>query len=153
MKSEPHLIKEKKMQESRKSFNPSSLAPPKGPHCLVTKVSTNEFIYLSGMVPVDGKGELSGAGDFEAQIKQVFMNISLALEAAGVTFKNVLKFSTFLTDAALIKPFREFRTREFPMLFPDGQYPSNTLLVVSQLVSKEFLIEVEVVAAKYPALF
>lgn len=136
------------MHKSRESFNPSSLAPPKGPHCLVTKVSTNELIYLSGMVPTDSLGELAGAGDFEAQIKQVFANISLALEAAGVTFRNVVKFSTFLTDAALIKPFRDFRTREFPTLFPDGQYPSNTLLVVSQLVSKEFLIEVEVVAAR-----
>jgi enamine deaminase RidA (YjgF/YER057c/UK114 family) len=39
------------------------------------------------------------------------------------------------------------RKELFPKLYPSGQYPPNTLLVVDRLVGEHFLIEVEAIAA------
>jgi enamine deaminase RidA (YjgF/YER057c/UK114 family) len=39
------------------------------------------------------------------------------------------------------------RTELFPTLYPDGDYPPNTLLVISGLVCEEFLVEIKAVAA------
>ena len=39
------------------------------------------------------------------------------------------------------------RKELFPKLYPSGQYPPNTLLVVDRLVGEHFLIEVEGIAA------
>ena len=35
----------------------------------------------------------------------------------------------------------------FPTIFPEGDYPPNTLLVIDGLVREEFLVEVSAVAA------
>jgi hypothetical protein len=41
----------------------------------------------------------------------------------------------------------DFRLREFPKLFPNGNYPPNTLLIVDRLVKEEFMLEVQTIAA------
>jgi enamine deaminase RidA (YjgF/YER057c/UK114 family) len=54
---------------------------------------------------------------------------------------------SFLTRREDLPAFREWRTREFARLFPDGRYPPSTLLIVSGLASEEMLIEVQAIAA------
>jgi enamine deaminase RidA (YjgF/YER057c/UK114 family) len=71
----------------------------------------------------------------------VFANIGLCLEAAGGSFADVVKVTTFLTDIddrARINRVRQ----EF---FGDAR-PASTLVEVSALVLPGFLIEVEAVA-------
>ena len=46
-----------------------------------------------------------------------------------------------------IDAFMTLRRELFPKLFGDGAYPPNTLLIVDRLVTADFLIEVEAVAA------
>jgi hypothetical protein len=38
------------------------------------------------------------------------------------------------------------RTELFSTLYPDGDYPPNTLLVISSLVREEFLVEIKAAA-------
>jgi len=46
-----------------------------------------------------------------------------------------------------IQPFLDARTQLFPSLFPDGDYPPNTLLIIDGLVQEELLVEIKAVAA------
>ena len=46
-----------------------------------------------------------------------------------------------------MEPFLEARTKIVDGLFPDGDYPPSTLLIVSGLASEELLVEVTTVAA------
>jgi enamine deaminase RidA (YjgF/YER057c/UK114 family) len=41
-------------------------------------------LYIAGQVPLDKNGELVGAADFEAQVRQTFENLKSALVAYGV---------------------------------------------------------------------
>ena len=104
-------------------------------------VRVGELLFVSGCVSVDASGAIVGEGDVEAQARQVFRNLGLVLEAAGSSFADVAKVTTFLTnvgDRARINPVRQ----EF---FGDAR-PASTLVEVSALVLPAFLIEVEAIA-------
>ena len=47
-----------------------------------------------------------------------------------------------------IDGFMKARAEVFPLYFPDGVYPPNTLLVISRLVKPELLVEIEAMAVK-----
>ena len=76
-----------------------------------------------------------------------YRNIGAILEAAGASFADVVEFTTYLVGRDSIQPFIEARTQVFPDLFPGGDYPPNTLLVVSGLVHEDMLVEIKAVAA------
>lgn len=104
-------------------------------------VRAGNLLFVSGCVALDADGKLVGEADVVAQARQVFTNIGLCLTAAGATFADVVKVTTFLTDIedrARINPVRQ----EF---FGNAR-PASTLVEVSALVLPEFLIEVEAVA-------
>ena len=104
-------------------------------------VRAGDLLFISGCVSLDAGGNLVGEGDVVAQARQVFANIGLCLEAAGASFGDVVKVTTFLTDIddrARINPVRQ----EF---FGEAR-PASTLVEVSALVLPGFLIEVEAVA-------
>lgn len=88
-----------------------------------------------------------GKGDFGAQMRQVFDNLGRALLSEGLGYADVTKFTTFLVHSQDIEGFMTVRKELFPKLYPSGQYPPNTLLVVDRLVGEHFLIEVEAIAA------
>ena len=110
-------------------------------------VNAGHLVYVAGQVGVDGAGELVGAGDAAAQTRQVFRNIGHVLEAAGGGFSNVVEFTTYVVGRGSVAGFIEGRNQVFPDIFPNGDYPPNTLLVVDGLVREEFLVEIKAVAA------
>ena len=130
-----------------KIYNPDELGPPMGQYTHVTRVKASEFLFIAGMLSGDSAGNIIGAGDFEAQTRQVFMNVDAALRSAGATWKNVVQFTTYLVHSQDIAKFMDFRLREFPKMFPDGIYPPNTMLIVDRLVQEPFLVEVQTIAA------
>ena len=128
-------------------FNPEALGAPLGLYKQITRVKASEFVFIAGQLSVNKAGEVVGAGDFDAQMTQVFDNIRDGLGAVGCEFSDIVRFTTYLVNDAHIDSFMRLRERLFPDLFPDGAYPPNTLLVVSRLVREEFLIEVDTVVA------
>ena len=62
--------------------------------------------------------------------------------------RDVVRFQTFLTEAADIDRFMAARREVFPLYYPDGAYPPNTLLVVTRLVQPELLVEIEAMAVR-----
>lgn len=109
----------------------------------MVEVQGARMIYLSGQTPADENYKIHSS-DVRDQANAVYDNIEIALKAAGADWDNVVKTTTYLTDAALIKDFREARMARFRNL---KATPANTLLIVSRLAEPEFLIEIDVVAA------
>jgi 2-iminobutanoate/2-iminopropanoate deaminase len=55
------------------------------------------LLFMSGQVGLTPGGELL-KGDIQAQTKQVMTNLNGVLEAAGLTFANVVKTTVFLSS-------------------------------------------------------
>lgn len=128
-------------------YNAAELGTPLGAYSHMTRVRAQEYLFIAGMLATDKAGNIIGKGDFDAQVAQTFANVRVALESAGASWKNVVQFTTYLTDSKLIEGFMAYRKREFPRMFAGAPYPPNTLLIIDRLVREEFLIEVQTVAA------
>lgn len=60
-------------------------------------VKAGPMVFLSGQIGLDpATGEL--VGDFEAQVRRAFANLSAVARAAGGSLADVVKFTLFLTD-------------------------------------------------------
>jgi len=129
-----------------KIINPDTLGKPLGQYSQLTRVKASEFLFIAGQVGVHKDGKLAGE-DFDAQCAQTFANIEAALKSQGAGWGNVVEFTTYLVHSQDIPKFMTFRTREFPMMFANGAYPPNTLLMIDRLVHEALLIEVSAVAA------
>jgi enamine deaminase RidA (YjgF/YER057c/UK114 family) len=138
---------ENQPERTVKISNPQKLANPLGLYSHVSRVRCSELVFIAGQVAVDKNGALVGADDLVGQARQVFANLSEALKSESLTFSNVVKFNTYLVGAANIPKFMNARRELFEELYPDGKCPHNTLVVVERLVEKEFLIEIEAIAA------
>jgi enamine deaminase RidA (YjgF/YER057c/UK114 family) len=129
-----------------KIFNPDGLSKPPSTYSHIAQAKTQEVVFIAGQVASDASGTTVGKGDFEAQCNQVFANIHTALRAVGADWKNVVQFTSFLVRPQDAAPFRAWRTREFPKMFPGGS-PPNTLLIISRLADENYLLEVQTIAA------
>ena len=119
--------------------NVQALGKPLGQYSHMTRVKASEFLFIAGM--------LAPGADFDAQCSGAFAQIETALGSAGAGWRSVVQFTTYLVHSQDIAKFMAWRQREFPNMFPDGNYPPNTLLVIDRLVQEQFLIEVQTVAA------
>lgn len=123
--------------------NPPGLGQPIGKYSHVS--SAGGLVFVAGQVGVHADGTLAGP-ELPAQMRQVFANIGAALEGCGAGFGDVMRFTTYLTDASQLAAFKETREELFAELYPDGRYPPNTLLIVDRLVEPEYLLEIDAVA-------
>ena len=128
-------------------YNPATMAKPLGLYCHVSRAKAGEFLHIAGQVSLDGAGQLVGAGDFEAQMKQTYANLRAALESAGAGFGDVVKYTTYMTRREDLGEYRRVRNALYDDIYPDGDYPPNTLLIVTALVNDDLLVEIEAVAA------
>jgi 2-iminobutanoate/2-iminopropanoate deaminase len=103
-------------------------------------VRAGGFLFVSGILGVDANGRLV-AGDVVEQTRQVFENMRAVLSAGGCGFEDVVKVTTFLTDAddrSLINPLRQ-------QYFGQAR-PASTLVEVSRLAIEGAKVEIECVA-------
>ena len=84
---------------SKQFINPPELNPTRGFTHVVTATG-GKTVYVSGQVSVDSAGAVVGRGDFKAQVERTFENLRAALAAAGATFADVVKVTTFVVALA-----------------------------------------------------
>jgi enamine deaminase RidA (YjgF/YER057c/UK114 family) len=121
-----------------------TLAKPYAPYAPGIKVTKAAgMVFISGVVPNDNKGDIVSIGDIAGQMRKVKENLKVTLEAAGVTFKDVVKINTYVMGNYM----KEYVTRgldvEYLNSFPT---PSVTLVGVASLANDGQLIESEVIA-------
>ncbi len=98
-------------------------------------------LYIAGQVARDIQGRLVGKGDFDAQARQVYMNLKNILQEAGGGLKNIVKTTTILRHFSHIESFGKIRQEFFGEIMPP-----NTLMIIESLASPDFMIEVEAIA-------
>jgi len=123
----------------KKIVAPKELPKPVG---YSQAVRVGNFLFISGQISEDSKGEIVGKGNFEKQAKQVFENLRAAVNAEGGSLEDIVKITVHLTDMNNLAKFREIRSEYFKR-----DYPASTLIEVKNLISKKLLIEVDAIAA------
>jgi enamine deaminase RidA (YjgF/YER057c/UK114 family) len=110
----------------------------------VVVASGSRTIYVAGQVPVDETGTLVGAGDLGEQTAQALRNVGLALTAAGASYSDVVKITTYVVN---YKPeHRAIIGKARAAFFAGGPPPASTLVGVSALAMAEWMVEVEAIA-------
>jgi len=101
-------------------------------------------VYIAGQVSIDERGAVVGAGDLAAQTAQAMRHVGLALAAAGASYADVVKITTYVVD---YKPEdRAVIGAARAPFFAEGVRPASTLVGVSALALPEWLVEIEAVA-------
>ena len=105
-------------------------------------VQAGNTLYVAGQVAQDADGNLVGEGDIEAQVRQVWLNLSGVLSHAGGSVEDIVKITVFTTDLK----YRPAIAAAREQVFPNGRYPASTFLVVQSLARPELLVEIEAIA-------
>jgi enamine deaminase RidA (YjgF/YER057c/UK114 family) len=124
--------------------NPNTLAKPPGYSYVVEATGPNRLIYFAGQLGLDMNNQFVGApGDFRAQCTQAFENMTLALDAAGARWADVVKINNFLVGIDTnMGAFREVRDRYLNAKAP----PASTTIGVPALARPGGLFEIEAIA-------
>lgn len=125
-------------------FSPTELPKPVG-YSHVGEVTSGKLIYISGQVAMDAAGNLVGKDDYPSQLRQVFANLNTALEAAGASFKNVIKLNYYIVDRVDRSEFFAYRVVR-DQYVDTANPPTATVIVVRGLFVPEFLVEIEAIA-------
>ena len=121
-------------------FNPDTMSKPRG---YTHAVKTGNTVYIAGQVSAGPDGNVVGKGDSEAQVRQIWRNIEAAVRAAGGSgLHNVVKTTTYVTSINSAAALRKVREELFSTINP----PTSTLLVISELASPDYLVEIEAIA-------
>ncbi|MBA1263595.1 RidA family protein [Stutzerimonas sp. NM35] len=80
-------------------------------------IKAGNTVYMSGQIPLDPRSMELVEG-FEAQTVQVFENLKAVAEAAGGSFKDIVKLNIFLTDLANFATVNEVMSRYFQQPYP-----------------------------------
>lgn len=121
------------------------LAEPNGHFAHASAVSvpaTARLVFISGMTARNAEGGITGIGDITAQTHQVCQNLKAAVEAAGGTLADIARVDVYLRDIADFEAIHAVRRQYFT-----EHAPASTLVEVSNFVKKEYLIEINAIAA------
>jgi len=121
--------------------NPASIAKPSAIYSHGVEVSAgSRLLYTAGQIAANPDGTI--AKGIEAQVERCLTNILEILKSANMGPENLVKVTCYLTERTHAKPFREVRDRLF------GKHaPAETMIVIAELASPEFLVEIEAIAA------
>jgi enamine deaminase RidA (YjgF/YER057c/UK114 family) len=113
------------------------MAPGRGYSHVVT--GRGRLVVISGQVSQDEHGNLVGAGDPDAQARQVFENLRRCLAGVGAGFGDVVKLGFFVLDVAHLPALRAARDAVVDTARP----PASTAVQVAALFAPGYLLEVE----------
>lgn len=111
--------------------------PPNG--IFSPAIIAGDLVFTSGQIGIDPKtGQL--AEGMEAQLEQVFRNLTTVLEASGSSIDHVVKATVFLADMNDYNKMNELYRAKFK-----GDPPARSTVQVARL-PRDARIEIEVVA-------
>ena len=113
---------------------PAGSAPPMAPYSPGVKVGNT--VYVSGVLAMDGEGNIVGEGDIKAQTRQVIEAIKAVVEAAGGSVGDIAFNQIFLSDLANYGAMNEIYAEYF------GTNSPARYCIKADLVKPEFLVEI-----------
>ena len=102
-------------------------------------IIAGDLVFTSGQIGIDPKTGQMAEG-MEAQLEQVFRNLTTVLEASGSSIDHVVKATVFLADMNDYDKMNELYRAKFK-----GDPPARSTVQVARL-PRDARIEIEVVA-------
>ena len=113
----------------KKNIISTSKAPAAvGTYSQAVAVTGGTSIYLSGQIPLVPETMEVVEGNIEAQIHQVFKNLTAVCQEAGGDLSNIVKLNIFLTDLNNFAVLNEIMASYF-----DQPYPARAAIGVNEL--------------------
>jgi len=123
----------------REIIKTDSAPEPKGPYSQA--VSARGFVFVSGQGPINPATNQFELGDVKSQTRRTLENIAEILKSTGLTMRDVVKSSVFLTNMDDFKEMNEV----YSEYFSEGK-PARTTVEVSALPFG-IKVEIDVIAA------
>jgi 2-iminobutanoate/2-iminopropanoate deaminase len=113
---------------------------PIGPYSQAVMVDGT--LYISGQIPINPHTSELVLSDIQAETTQVMNNLNAILEAANMTFSNVIKTSIFLKDMGNFAQVNEVYGQFF-----SSNFPARETVEVARL-PKDVNVEISMIASK-----
>ena len=114
---------------------------PIGPYNQAIKVGNT--LYVSGQIPINAKTMEIFNGTIKEETELVMLNLNAVLEAAGMSFKHVVKTTIFLSD---MENFGKVNN-VYGTYFDNDTAPARETVAVKTL-PKNVRIEISMIAVK-----
>lgn len=122
-------------------FNPPEVWQPFGAFAMGVVQGEGRVVHLKGQVALDRDGEVVGAGDMAAQVRQVLENIRAMLAHVGGTMGDVISLTQYTTDIEAFMGCGPIRAEYFA-----APFPVTTTVEARRLYRPDLLIEITAVA-------
>lgn len=127
-----------------RSLSPDSISPPFANYSHGVELPPGQrVVRTSGQLGMTADGTIPEGAEAQAAI--CFGNIAAILAEAGMGRMDMFHLSAYVTDRAYMAGYMAARDTFLAGLSPP---PSSTLVIVSGFTRPEFVVEVEVWAAK-----
>lgn len=125
-------------------LNPPELGDPShyGFTNIVVVPAHQSLVFIAGQGGIDPQGNST---DFEAQLKQAFVNLRAALAAVGATPEQVVKITVLSVEHDARK--QELISSARNAMWPGEIKPASTLIPVPRLAGEGMLFEIDEIAS------
>lgn len=130
---------------AQKLFNPELLFDPApyGFSHIAIAPANSKLVFVAGQGGEENtEGKLSD--DFRTQLRHALQNIQIALNSQGLKMNAIVKVTTLVVEHDARK--LQIIIDEFVRVWPDKNFPVNTLIPVPRLALDNMLVEVDAVA-------
>jgi len=121
-----------------------SLSSPKAPKAIgpySPAVRAGQLLFVSGQIPIDPATGQMIDGDITAQTRRVLDSVGALLNAAGLSFANVVRTTVFLADMNDFGAVNQVYGTYFV-----EPYPARATVQVARL-PKDARVEIDVIAS------
>ncbi|MCA9511401.1 MAG: RidA family protein [Myxococcota bacterium] len=126
-------------------IDPPTLMKPMG-YTHVVAATGARTLYVAGQGAFDAQWQLVGPGDLEAQARQAYGNLLLALEGAGAGPEHIAKSTMYVVGLEQAKLPAVMRGIAAALGGRDARPPASTMVGVERLAMDGMLIEIEAIA-------
>lgn len=104
-------------------------------------VKIGNLIEVTGTVSTDNSGELVGKNDIYIQTKFIILKVEKVLQQLGAKLEDVIRTRIFTTDISQWEAIGKAHGEFFGAI-----KPCTTMVEVSALIGKDYLVEIEFTA-------
>lgn len=125
-----------------RAVTPSTIRPPFARYSHAVEVPAGHRLVLtSGQLGITEDDTIPP--DVEGQTRLCFENIGAILKEAGMWFQDIVRINAYVTGREYMAGYMKVRDE-----FTADPPPASTLMIVGGFTREEFVVEVEVIAAK-----
>lgn len=130
------------MAHNFQHHTPSNIRAPFANYCHGVEVPPgSRLLICSGQLGIDLQDKIPAGS--EAQTDLIFENIRAILESAEMGLSNLVRINAYVSSRDHLPGYMKARDR-----YVSTPPPASTLMIVSGFAREEFVVEVEVMAAK-----